>query len=257
MYQTEIQKSDALRFGGIKLEMGSSLSALVNLGMIRKPDLQLDKKEVEIKFNNGPKIQKFKEGDYVIFSCELVETDLSYWQYTDAGLVVYTPIAGTIVNNHPETITTGGWNFDKFIPLEHQNGDGTILTVDSVTGSVDGLLVVEDDYRIVENSDGIFGIVVFDSSTVTTESQALTVVYDYTPNVAKEITLNTTGSKTYKYAKISNVNVGGKEWYVTMQEVTNTSPLKLAFPDDDGDDALTIPITLKGRLVKMRDEQSV
>lgn len=79
-----------------------------------------------------------------------------------------------------------------FYPIANQNGNGAPITVNSVTGATDGALTVNDDYHLVLNDDGIYGIVlntVAAGVTITTLSQVITINYDYTPNASESLTL--------------------------------------------------------------------
>jgi hypothetical protein len=97
------------------------------------------------------------------------------------GLYEKEAVAGTPVAGEAQTIDSGVWVYDEVLLLENQNGDGSKPAVNSVTGSVDGLLVEVDDYAIVQIPGG-WGIALNDSVTVTTEVQDIVVNYDYTPN---------------------------------------------------------------------------
>jgi len=79
-------------------------------------------------------------------------------------------------------VSSGSWNYNNFIRITNQNGDGSAITVNSVTGATDGLLVAGTDYYVGQNDDGEYGIFIIDSATVTTETQDITIDYDYTPN---------------------------------------------------------------------------
>ncbi len=97
-------------------------------------------------------------------------------------------VAWTIVNNFSQEVASGDWNYNKFIPLTNQNGDGSAITPDSVTAGTDGALVLDTDYFLTD-VDGVKGIMIIDSTTVTTEAQTITIVYDYTPNASEKIIL--------------------------------------------------------------------
>lgn len=103
---------------------------------------------------------------------------------TRAGLDTTSTIAGTPVAGATQALAIGEWGFKEFVPIENQNGDGTVPTVNSVTGSTDGALIDEDDYLVVQDQNGVWGVAWSDSSatTLTTENQTMTIDYDYTPN---------------------------------------------------------------------------
>jgi hypothetical protein len=65
--------------------------------------------------------------------------------------------------------------------IENQNGDGSLPTINSVTGSVDGALVLDTDYFVTKLPEAGWAIYVVDSVSVTTESQDIVINVDYTP----------------------------------------------------------------------------
>lgn len=91
-------------------------------------------------------------------------------------------IAGTIVSSAAQVVASGAWNYNKFILIENQNGDGSIIVVNSLTGGTDGALVEDTDFYVGRNDAGAYGVFIIDSVTVTTEAQSMTFDYDYTPN---------------------------------------------------------------------------
>lgn len=98
-----------------------------------------------------------------------------------------TVIAGTLVAGATQTVTASTYAFNQFIKIANQNGDGSAITVNSVTGATDGLLVANTDYFVWQNAAGEYGIFIIDSVTVTTVAQNLTINYDYTPNASVEV----------------------------------------------------------------------
>lgn len=101
---------------------------------------------------------------------------------TRAGIDKVTNISGALVSAATQTEASGDWSYNKFIPIENQNGDGSIITVNSVTGGTDGALVEDTDFYVGQNDNGDYGVFIIDSLTVTTESQSMEIDYDYTPN---------------------------------------------------------------------------
>jgi hypothetical protein len=99
-------------------------------------------------------------------------------------LDTFDDVAGDLVEDEEQTVTSGNWGFNDPIVVEHQNGDGSFLTINSVTAGTDGLLVAETDYFVGQDGNGDTVITVIDSATVTTEAQNLVINYDYTPNAS-------------------------------------------------------------------------
>lgn len=90
--------------------------------------------------------------------------------------IAWTPVAGAT-----QATTANAYSFNQFIKIANQNADGSAITVNSVTGGTDGLLVVDTDYYVGQNANGEYGIFIIDSATVTTMNQVFTIDYDYTP----------------------------------------------------------------------------
>lgn len=142
-------------------------------------------------------------------------------------------VAGTLVAGATQVIASP-IIADKFYPITNQNGSGAILTINSVTGATDGALTAHDDYQLVVNSEGIYGIVfntVAGGGTLTTLSQAVTVNYDYTPNASEGITFPI----AFKEAENLEIRIvateGSKDRTVTISEGTFEGVYGLSFLD--------------------------
>jgi hypothetical protein len=151
-----------------------------------------------------------------------------------------TPVAAGAVSGFSQVVASGGWAFDKFIPFSRQNGSKAKITPTSVTAGTNGLLVLGTDYAIVEQSpgSGIWGIVIWDSSTVTTIAQTITIVYDYTP-YASQTTYS--GGKTtipYFMARITNTDENGLLVRFWAYKCAIDGGYDLAFKKDDDADPI-------------------
>lgn len=73
----------------------------------------------------------------------------------------------------------------KFIVIANQNGDGSAVVVNSVTGSTDGALVAGTDYEVIQDGAGKYGIQLISGGAITTLTQTFTINYDYTPNAQR------------------------------------------------------------------------
>ena len=156
--------------------------------------------------------------------------------------------AGVLVPAASQTSASGDWAYNEFIPFENQNGDGTIIAVTSVTGGTDGPIVAETDY-FVSLVDGVYGIVIIDSATVTTESQAFVIVYAYTPSASTDYY---TGGKTelpYFYVRLTNENEDGD--LVVWQTLGKSNLMKgdeIVFKKYNADDTrVPIPVAIQVR----------
>jgi hypothetical protein len=256
MPQTTIQKQDSIRFGSGKLEMGANFGALTNLGAVRNLVFNSLKEDVQIDFDNTNPMKKFVKGIDASITVDIAEIDMTTFSLTDAGWAIVTPVAGAPVAGETDLIVSGTWSYNEFQPIEHQNGDGSTITINSVVGATDGALVSETDYFKGQDSDGVWGIFIKDSATVTTLAQNITIDYDYTPNASKVVTFNDFGTKTLKVARITNTNSAGKTFIIDMENVTNTEPWVLPFLADDSDDVAVMSLTLTGTVQDITDEQS-
>lgn len=134
-------------------------------------------------------------------SNETVEISLSSGRVLDfdfvydvtGGLYDKVVVDGTPVAGAEQEVESGAWSFSNVILLENQNGDGSEPTINSVTLGTDGAIVADTDYFTVKLAEVGWGIYIVDSATVTTESQSVTINYDYTP--AESVTLTRGGKK--------------------------------------------------------------
>lgn len=146
----------------------------------------------QIVLGNRTKTQpKITDQTIAIAPTALVSWDLSTIEKIGGGIYNYSSVAGTLVSGATQVTASGSWAFNKFIKILNQNGDGSAITVNSVSGATDGALTVDVDYYVGQNANGDYGIFIIDSVGVTTEAQAITINYDYTPSAGKTITAGT------------------------------------------------------------------
>lgn len=140
--------------------------------------------------------------------------------------------AASLVAGATQTEASGAWGYDDPIVIENQNGDGSELTINSVTGGTDGLLVEGTDYFVGQDANGDTVVTIVDSATVTTESQDMVIDYDYTPNASEDITwdLDFTESETF-VARITATDPSGNTRVVTLSEAAFEGQLNMSFLD--------------------------
>lgn len=254
MSQTNIQRSEALRYGSVTLYIGDDFGSLINVGAIRNMSFEHKAENIEVAFDNVPSIKKFKNGNKASFVFELAEIDLTTFSYTDAGLVVQTNILGTSTNVTNESVILAGVTGKS---LKNKNGNNSMVTsivVTNATGSV--TYILNDDYTIQVGADGYTRIARISGGAILDGSEVL-VDYTYTPNQSKKITFHTGGTKTYKVARIVNVNNVGKEFRIDLENVTNIKPLTTPFQGDDSDGIMICSVELSGIVKEIVDEQSI
>ena len=89
-------------------------------------------------------------------------------------------VAGTPVAGATQDVVNPS-AYLQFIKIANQNYDGSAITVNSVTGDTDGLLVAGTDYDVVTDDNGVYGIQLISGGNITTLTQTFTIDYDYTP----------------------------------------------------------------------------
>ena len=142
-----------------------------------------------------------------------------------------TDVAGTIVAGASQVVTSGSWGYNDPFVIENQNGDGTQLTINSVTGGTDGALVANTDYFVWKNSNWDTIITVIDSTTVTTESQTITVNYDYTPNASEQIEVNSSFTENALFEVKITATDNGKNRTINLTPARFEAPYNMNFLD--------------------------
>jgi len=147
----------------------------------------------------------------------------------------FTDVAGSIVSGATEAVASGSWGYNDPHVVEHQNGDLGILTINSITGSVDGLLVVDTDYFIGQDDDGNTVVTIIDSVTVTTETQTMTIDYDYTPNASVTRDMGSGTTLNQFIVRIIGKNDGRQVQY-DFWNVQRQAGGEVTFAKDDAED---------------------
>jgi hypothetical protein len=146
--QTSVQQSKTFRLGSCKVEVGADVGSLVNIGATRDNTVAKEVWEVikRMSANAGEIARGIKRGSHKMnVTFQMLELYLSNLNLIRGGIDNYSTVAAAPVPGHSDTIASGAWAYDRFIPLPHQNGNGSKITPTSVTGSVDGLLVENTD----------------------------------------------------------------------------------------------------------------
>lgn len=124
---------------------------------------------------------------------------------------------------------------DTFYKIENQNGDKSLITVNSLGSLTEGA-----DYFVMKDSNG-------DSGVVLTADQAgdLTMNYDYTPAAKKVYEYG--GAKTVstvvpKVIQVVGTDENNKTVTVTANYAKLTSGIELSFPAFSADEHVQIPV---------------
>ncbi len=237
-----------MEYGNI--EVGDDAGTLVDLGAVRNVRFtgRLEKTKVESD-NRGTILNRARLIGNV--DVELLEPgNAATLENLFKGLVARSAVAGSIVNDHQQVVASGAWLFDKFIEFTFQNANGTCPNIDSVAGSTDGALVLNTDYfKVKDAGTGKWGIVILDSVKVTTETQTITVQYDYTPAAAQVLTGGSAQTATPRYVKITgpsedNASITRE---IVLDGAVAASDLLLAFVNvENSGDVGVMPVTLEG-----------
>lgn len=253
MQQTTVQNSNTIRFGSGKVEVGPDETSLVDLGAMTGITFEESWDVVEVESDNAGQVQIGTSNHVAAISGDLMEFDLEKLAELRGGIDVLESVDGTEVTGETQTITTGNWEFDKFIPLENQNADGTENNVTDVSGSTAGSLTVDADYDIMENEDGEYGIIVYsDATNISTADQDITITFDYTPATAKRLS---SGGKTEinpKVVRITNEDENSNKFQITIWKAKNQEGVSLELQADESGEPATTPINLEGSLDESR-----
>ncbi len=138
-------------------------------------------------------------------------------------------VPGTEVEDFEQVIAEG-WGYNNIYRLEHQNHDanGVIIapTTLTVKGSVDGALVLDTDYKVVDNGFGEFGIMLLAGGAITTLSQNIELEYHYTP-IAAEYTGYLTGQTIQPFMIVKIVGCPDPDnnydiWYIVKASLSGS-----------------------------------
>ena len=189
------------------------------------------------------------------------------------GIDVVTKTTGTPVVGASQVIASGAWAYDVPVELEGQNASGLAPSITSITGSVDGVIVVRTDYVLQKDaSTNKWSVVFTDSATITTLVQTMTVLYDYTP--ASNTRVTTGGivpagrvwiriiNRTVDYADSVvaaelGLSVGDAYYYVHQIDIyyciVNAGKSFSPKNKDDTNPTIIVPISLMGESDPDRD----
>jgi hypothetical protein len=157
--------------------------------------------------------------------------------------------AGSAVPAATQLVVSGTWDFNEFIEFANQNGDGTIITVGSVVGATDGALVAETDYFVTLNPDGKYGIIIIDSTDVTTIAQNVTITYAYTPNASVDYYTGGMSELPFFYVRLTNENEDGDTVvWLTTGKCNLAKGDEIVFKKYNADDPrVPIPVSIQVR----------
>lgn len=206
----------------------------------------------------GEAIKTFFQNMAISTTFDLAQIEMSNIHKLMSGASGYSATAASPVAGATQTIASGSWEYDKFIPIANQNGDGSAITINSVTLGTDGAIVLDTDYYAGFDAQGKYGIWIIDSATVTTEAQSVVINYDYTPSASRKLTFGSNSVDITPRALRLRKNLGTvaspKYFTVYIYSAVNESGLSMTFPRFDATDPTTLSVTMTGQLDETRSD---
>jgi hypothetical protein len=266
---TTVQNPGAIRIGSAKVEVGPDDQNLVDLGTMENVVFEESWTEIRrIGGNVGEISRSIVPSSHVaVVSGDLVEIELENLSIIRGGIDNYTEETGVQVTGAKQTLNAGEWEYDKLIKIEHQNGDGSEITVSEVKGSVSGELTVETDYIITRNDKGEWGILIFEPGEDPEEDQTITITYNYTPLASKTLTSGGAVEISPNVVRLTNYDAQNRKFEITVYKAYNSQGIRINLPNYSDENTAVSPIrlegvrdesrTLKDQLFKIVDEQGV
>lgn len=188
-------------------------SNLINFGWVKTLNSVLDNDadRIEVKPNNRAPISWASIVPQIniefLESVDVEKIALLYW--LTVNVVAWIPVIWE----------TEDWNDKKrldliWYPLANRESDWSAASITSITGSVDGALVENDDFTVTINSIGET-VITFDVTgwtLLTTMFQDFIIVYDYTPVVSSNLELirKFKADKKFRVVIVTEPNENGK-----------------------------------------------
>lgn len=234
--------------GVLEIAPSASPSSFTRLASVRGLVANIDTaaKQVEVKADDTGTVYKGYTPEVRIEGEFLENADRDIIDLLLGGTpsdTAASPVAGAT-----QTLASGSWAYNNFYVIENQMGDGSAVTVNSVTGGTDGALTDGNGYHFGTNEDGEYGIYLGDAaSELTTASQAIVIDYDYTPNAQEDLTIPISFTENETFVARITATVGSTTRVIRLTEATFEGVYGLSFLDvvENGDIQGTT-FTLKG-----------
>lgn len=265
-YQTSAQKTNSIRFGSAKIEVGETVEDLVDIGLATSVEFTEEYEPITLKPDNGPEIVVGIKEHTATVKFEMWELDLKNLALIRGGIDSYVPVNGALSTaTAEEHVLTGV----EGVRLNFKNGDGTLVNITEATDaeSTPTPAVQNTDYIAYLDSAGYTCIARVSTSSVLADEGTIKVTYEYTP--AESIKLSTGGLNTVnpRVVRLTNKNSLGKIFQITVYAAKNQGGIELQLPADDADEPLKPTIELRGivdptrvagdQLFEIYDEQGV
>ncbi len=240
--------------GSAKVFVGNDKLNLVEVGSAKGISFDYTLETVELKSGNYGVLServKTRKADIKFNLEEIKNLELLN---NMQGIDQYSTVAAAEVVGKTQIITDGEAN--TLYRIENQNHDGSPVTVTSITG-----LIENDDYEIVKDSEGIYGIIFLSDF-----AGEKTVTYNYTPASAKVFKTGKSITVATKCIRLVNTDENGKDFMITAEYAKKTNGFSFTFPDADSDDQMSSEIQFTATrdpnnvdlpVFEIYDEQSV
>jgi hypothetical protein len=254
MSQTTVQESNTVRIGSAKVEVGEDIASLVDIGAIRTAEIGVTYDSVKVESGNAGVILDYKKNMRAAAKFDMFEVNLERIHEMSGGMTALTIGAGTPgVPATPANDQIVGPNFTalRIYDLELQNADGTVPTLTSVTADSSGVLAADDDYFLVKQANGRWGIYFDTTGTATVaETETITIVWGSLTQAASD-TLTMGDSQveiTPRVVRFTNTDTDNKVFRITVYYAANEAGLTFPFPDDTADDPMILPVEMVGTI---------
>jgi len=263
-YQTSAQKTNSIRFGSAKIEVGETVGTLVNLGLATSVEFIENYEPIVFKADNGPEIAAGIKEHTATVKFEMWELDLGNLALIRGGIDTCVPVNGDLSTaTAEEHVLTGV----EGVRLNFKNGDGTLVNISEAKNAAGTTVNQNTDYIAYLDSAGYTCIARVSESTDLKTGDTIKVTYGYTP--AESIKLSTGGLNTVnpRVVRLTNTNSLDKKFQITVYAAKNQGGIELQLPADDADEPLKPTIELRGivdptrvagdQLFEILDEQGV
>ena len=248
-YQTSVQNENAIIFGSCKVEIGASVGSLQDFGIAKSVVFQEELTKAVLGADNAAEVHKLRK-QRVLVTGSFQEFDPEKWKVLRGDIDTYSEVAAAAVEGAEQVLASGNWDVNILYEIENQMGDGTQPTINSVIGSADDALTVNDDYDIVKDPvTGKYGIVLQDvaqATNLTTTVQNLTIDYDYTPNASKTLKSGGKLDISTVVVRLTNTDDQGKVLRLTVYKGYVDTGMNVPWQPDEGEDPAELQFQIVG-----------
>lgn len=152
MPQTTVQKTEAIRFGSCRIEIGATIGALVDIGVLRDAVFEYTFDKVQLDSDNGGVINRGTRNERARMKGNAMEFNLARVADFYDGVLTKTVVAAAPVAVTDEEQVLTGTAMNR---LDNKNGDGTEVSTIVVTNTAGTITYVRGaDYNVSLDADG-------------------------------------------------------------------------------------------------------